>query len=136
MEFRSSVPAEFGEAVVFDTEMVSDFVDDGAGNLAAEFGAVGEFVEERAAIDGDAVGETVEVAGAFGKRRAGVETEDGFVGRYAEFIEEFIAGVVLDDDLDVVEVRPELGGDHLQRFGDDLLKFAVGHSHGFLRGEA
>lgn len=89
-------------------------MEDGAGNFMAELVPVVEVFQQRAAIDGDAVGETVVVEGALGEWGAGIEAVEGFVEGDVEVVEKVFAGFFLDDELDVVEVGLEFTGNQFE----------------------
>src|SRR5436309_6765420 len=84
-------PAELGEAVLVDPEVVRDFVDDGDADLLHEpLWVVAELVFERKAIDRDLVRQSAGVLAApFCQRDTEIEPEDIRV----------LGVLVLDDDL-------------------------------------
>lgn len=124
------VPAEFGEAVIINAEVVGDLVDDGAGDFAAEFTGIVEVLQQREAVDGDAVGERAVLGGAFGQRDTFVEAVEGFVAGNAHVVEQFVTGGVLDDDLDVIHQPSDIGWNQFQSLVHQFGEFMFGEAHG------
>lgn len=107
--------------------MMRDFVDDGAGDLAADFERVVEFFEERFAENDDAIRQARILGGALSERRAFVQTKQRFVGRYAQFIQQRVARLVFDNDLDIGNERAQFRRDYGDTFFNQFLEFTRGH---------
>src|ERR1700749_2376375 len=117
----AALPAELGEPVVVDAEMVGDLVDDGAADLARDLVFRAADDADRQAVDRDAVGQHPGVlGGAAGERDTLVEPEQP--GR---------ARVVFHGHGDVAHQPAEFRGQAVERRGDHLLEAAgldVDHS--------
>ncbi len=100
------------QAVVVDSEVVGDLVDDGDRDLLHQLLAVAAHVAQGRPVDGDAVGEGTGVEVPFGQRDPLVQAED--VG--------LLLVAVRDQHHDVVEHRPQLVGHQVQTLPDQLLE--------------
>src|SRR6185312_12891606 len=108
------LPAEFGEAIVVDAEVVGDLVHDRPADLVGDLLLGTADGADLQAVDGDPVGQHPGVVrGAVGERDALVEPEQA--GR---------TGVVLDDHRDVAHQPAEIFGQAVQRGDDHLLETA------------
>src|SRR5688572_1419662 len=107
-------PAELGEAVLVDAEVVRDLVDDRDPDLLLEhLGFVAELLFERDSVDRDLVGQGSRIALApVHERHAEIEAVQVRV----------LWVLVLDDDLDVRHRRPKLGRQRLECAPDVVLE--------------
>ena len=134
-----SVVAEFGEVVFFEAEVVADFVEDGDADLGLEFGVADEAGvvcgrgDDAEPVDHDVIGHAFDrgLDGPFGERDPVVESAE-FVGGFKfERVDDFLGGVVLDDEGDLFEQLMDIGGESTDHAVEQVVEMvACGGVHG------
>jgi hypothetical protein len=114
-----SVPAELGEPLVVDSEVMAELMEDGPANLVTQLGFGKPHVQVRATEDDDPVGESAPVvAGTF------LETHP-FI--YPESVAKRRGGILFHENVEVVDLGYDPVGQVLKDLVDCTLEFGTIH---------